>query len=236
MTAVLLAALAFAQAPAKEVAWEAAPRTKEYAWMSTDTWKKLHESHLAISKKGYVDVAFLGDSITQGWGNNGPWKKHFVPLKAANYGIGGDTTQNVLWRLEHGAFDGISPKAVVLMIGTNNFGLAGDNAADTAKGIGAVVAAIRKKTPDAKILLLAIFPRDEKPGTAMRKKIAETNAAIEKLADGKNVVYLDIGPKFLKDDGTLPKDLMPDFLHVSEKGYEIWAEAISDPLAKLLAK
>jgi lysophospholipase L1-like esterase len=225
-----------AQPPAKEVAWEPAPRSKEYSWMSVATWKKLHAGHLERTKKGGVDVVFLGDSITQGWGGAGApvWKKRFEPLNAANYGIGGDTTREVLYRLNAGVLDGIKPKAVVLMIGTNNFGLPGDSAADTVKGVEAVVASVRKKAPESKILLLGIFPRDKAAGTAFRKKIAEANEAIAKLADGKSVVYLDLGKKFLAEDGTLPADIMPDALHPSEKGYGIWADAIEEPLKALL--
>jgi lysophospholipase L1-like esterase len=204
--------------------------------MSIDTWKKLHAGHLERTKKGNVDVAFLGDSITQGWGGSGAnvWKKRYEPLNAANYGIGGDTTREVLYRLNDGIFDGIKPKAVVLLIGTNNFGLPGDSVADTVKGVETVVATVRKKAPDAKILLLGIFPRDKAAGTGFRKKITEANEGIAKLADGKNVVFLDIGKKFLADDGTLPPDVMPDALHLSEKGYGIWADAIEEPLKAML--
>lgn len=224
------------QPPANDAAWEPAARAKEHPWMSIATWKKMHEGHLARTKKGGVDVMFLGDSITQGWGGAGEpvWKKRFEPLNAANYGIGGDTTREVLYRLNDGILDGIKPKAVVLLIGTNNFGLFGDSAADTAKGVEAVVKSVRKKAPDAKILLLGIFPRDKAANTAARKKITETNEAIAKVADGKTVVYLDIGKKFLADDGTLPAEVMPDALHLSEKGYGIWADAIEEQLKTLL--
>lgn len=233
---VVAALLVVAQPPVKDAAWEPAARAKEYPWMSVATWKKLHEGHVARTKKGGADVVFLGDSITQGWGGAGApvWKKRFEPLNAVNYGIGGDTTREVLFRLNDGVLDGLKPKAVVLMIGTNNFGLPGDSVADTVKGVEAVVASVRKKAPDAKVLVLGIFPRDKAAGTAFRKKITEANEAIAKLADGKAVVYLDIGKKFLADDGTLPADVMPDALHLSEKGYGIWADAIDESLKALL--
>lgn len=236
MYTIALVTLLVAQPPVKADAWEPAARAKEYPWMSTAAWKKLHEGHLARTKKGGVDVAFLGDSITQGWDGAGApvWKKHFDPLHAANYGIGGDTTREVLYRVNDGIFDGIKPKVVVLMIGTNNFGLTEDTAADTVKGVGTVVALVRKKAPDAKILLLGIFPRDKAAGTAFRKKIIEANEGIAKVADGKTVVYLDIGKRFLADDGTLTAEVMPDALHLSEKGYGIWADAIEEPLKTLL--
>ncbi len=235
-TLLLAGLLALAQAPAKPAAWEPAPRAKEYPWMSTATWKKMHDGHLARTKQGGVDVAFLGDSITEGWGGSGKavWQKRYAGLNAANYGIGGDTTREVLYRLDQGILDGLKPKAVVLLIGTNNLGLEGDTPADAVKGVEAVVGSVRKKAPDAKILLLAIFPRDKKPDTAMRKKVAEANEKLAKLCDNKAVFYLDIGRQFLADDGTLPADVMPDALHLSEKGYGIWADAIDDTLQKLL--
>ncbi len=236
MHSLVATLLVVAQPPANTAAWEPAPRVKEYSWMSVATWKKLHEGHLTRTKQGGVDVVFLGDSITQGWGGAGVpvWKKRFEPLNAVNYGIGGDTTREVLYRLNDGILDGLKPKAVVLLIGTNNFGLPGDSVADTAKGVGAVVASVRKKAPDAKILLLGIFPRDKAAGTAFRKRIAEANEVVAKLADGKTVVYLDAAKKFLAEDGTLPADIMPDALHLSEKGYGLWADAIGEPLKALL--
>jgi beta-glucosidase len=236
MHAVFVTLLIVTQPPAKPAAWEPAPRTKEYAWMSVETWKKLHAGHRERTKKGGVDVVFLGDSITQGWGGAGAkvWRNRYEPLNAVNYGIGGDTTREVLYRLNDGILDGIKPKAVVLLIGTNNFGLTSDTPADVGKGVEAVVRNVRKKAPDAKILLLGIFPRDKAVGTAFRKKIAEANAAIAKIADGKSVVYLDIGKKFLAADGTLPAEIMPDALHLSEKGYGIWADAIEEQLKAFL--
>ncbi len=236
MQSLVFATLLVVAQPAKDAAWEPAARAKEYPWMSVATWKKMHEGHMARTKKGGVDVVFLGDSITQGWSGAGApvWKKRFEPLNAVNYGIGGDTTREVLFRLNDGVLDGLKPKAVVLMIGTNNFGLPGDSVVDTVKGVEAVIAAVRKKAPDAKVLLLGIFPRDKAAGTAFRKKITEANEAIAKLAAGKTVVYLDIGKKFLADDSTLTAEVMPDALHLSEKGYGIWAEAIEEPLKTLL--
>jgi lysophospholipase L1-like esterase len=226
---ILLLALLILQA--RENPWEPAPRVREYAWMSTASWKARHEAFLKRAKEGKCDLLFLGDSITEGWGNNAVWKKSYAPRQAVNFGIGGDTTQNVLWRILNGELDGLAPKAVVLMIGTNNFGLHGDTPADVAKGVAAVVKTLREKLPSSKILLLGVFPRDEKPGTGGRKKILELNAELAKI---EGVSFLDIGPKFLAPDGTLPKEVAPDFLHLSEKGYQIWADAIEPALSKIL--
>lgn len=215
----------------------AAPRTKEYSWMSVARWNEMHAGFLKRAKEGPIDVLFLGDSITQGWNDAGKasWEKSFAPLKAANFGIGGDMTQQVLWRITEGKeLEGVQPKAVVLMIGTNNFGLGNHSPAEVTKGVTAIVETLKTKLPTAKILLLAIFPRDAKPGTPFRQKITAVNEQLIKLADGKTVRYLDLGPKFLAADGGLPKEIMPDYLHLSPRGYEIWAEAIEAPLAEML--
>ena len=216
-----------------EPATDPAPRKKEYPWMSVARWTQMHESFLKRAKEGKIDLLFLGDSITEGWGNNAVWQKNYAPLNAANFGIGGDTTENVLWRILNGEIEGVAPKVAVLMIGTNNFGLEGHQPPDVAKGVTTIVQTLRKKLPATKVLLLAIFPRDEKPNTDARKKIQKVNEQIATLDDKKNVRFLDIGPKFTSPDGSISKEIMPDFLHLSEKGYQIWADAM-DPLLKQL--
>ncbi|HLY10837.1 MAG TPA: GDSL-type esterase/lipase family protein [Planctomycetota bacterium] len=226
---ILLAVLA-----QQESSTEPAPRKKEYSWMSVAAWTQRHEGMVKRAKEGAIDLLFVGDSITEGWGNNSVWQKTYAPLKAANLGIGGDTTENVLWRLENGEVEGISPKAAVLLIGTNNFGLEGHSPDAVAKGVAAVVQSLRKRLPSTKILLLAIFPRDEKPGADIRKKIKTVNDQIAKLDDHKNVRFLDIGPKLSNPDGSLSKEIMPDFLHLSEKGYQIWADAMAPLLKDLM--
>lgn len=195
-----------------------------------------HEKFVSIAKEGKAQLVFLGDSITAGWAGNGKevWAKAFAGYTPANFGIGGDRTQHVLWRIQNGELDGgIKPKAVVLMIGTNNSG--SDSAEGIAKGVTVIVETIRAKQPQAKILLLAVFPRGEKaspnPG---RDKLKVVNSIIAKLDDGKNVFFLDIGDKFLQPDGSLTKEIMPDFLHLSPAGYQIWADAIGPKLAELM--
>ena len=193
-----------------------------------------HERFLAMAKEGKTQLLFLGDSITAGWGSKKDiWDKAFGQYQPANFGIGGDRTQHVLWRITNGELDGIKPKGVVLMIGTNNSST--DTAEGIAKGVTAIVETIRTKQPQAKILLLAVFPRGEKatpnPG---RAKLKEVNAMIAKLDDGKNIHFLDIGEKFLQPDGSITKEIMPDFLHLSAAGYQIWADAISPKLAELM--
>ena len=195
---------------------------------------KTHERFVTIAKAGDVDVLFLGDSITAGWGGSKEiWEKSFAAYKPANFGIGGDRTQHVLWRITNGELDGIKPKVCVLMIGTNNSG--NDDAPGIAKGVTAIVKAIHAKSPGTKVLLLAVFPRGNKPDGAFgpgQAKLKEVNATIAKLHDGKSVHYLDIGDKFLTD-GVLKAEIMPDFLHLSKAGYQIWADAIAPRLAEL---
>ena len=207
-------------------------------------WIKRHEGFVEIAKKGGVDVLFLGDSITDNWRKTeqglSVWDKNFAPLHAANFGISGDRTQHVLWRMQNGELTGIKPRVVVLMIGTNNTGLERDkltprnSTPEIITGVTAIVQGLRTQLPDAKILLLAIFPRAEKSTDPVRLQIQEINQAVARLHDGKRIFYLDIGAKFLEPDGTMLKEIMPDFLHPTTKGYEIWAGAIKQPLADLL--
>jgi lysophospholipase L1-like esterase len=196
-------------------------------------WTKRHDGFVEISKKGGVDFLLLGDSITDGWRGKGKgvYAEFFEPLKAANFGIGGDRTQHVLWRLQNGELDGITPKLCMLMIGTNN---GKDSAEDVAAGITSIVNEIHKKSPSTKVLLLGIFPRGEKPN-AGREKNDKVNTIVQKLDDGgKAVKYLDIGGKFLAEDKSISKDIMPDFLHLSEGGYKIWADAVLPAVKEML--
>jgi lysophospholipase L1-like esterase len=192
-----------------------------------------HEGFVASAKKGQCDFLLMGDSITDGWNNKKAiYEQAFGSYKPLNFGIGGDRTQHVLWRLQNGELEGISPKVMMLMIGTNNSG--GDSAEKIAAGVTAIVNYTKQKSPKTKILLLAIFPRGEKP-TPVRDKLKQVNDTIAKLDDGgKTVKYLDIGAKFLQPDGTISKDIMPDFLHLSDAGYKIWADAVKDTLAEMM--
>lgn len=199
-------------------------------------WLKRHESFNERVKKGNVDLLLIGDSITHGWegGGKAVWEKYYTPRNAVNLGIGGDRTQHVLWRLDNGNVEGISPKAAVLMIGTNNSGT--NSPVQIAEGVAAVVKKLQEKLPKTKILVLAIFPRGADINDTKRKVNTAANLQIAKLADGKMVHYLDIGDKFLNDDGTLSKEVMPDLLHLNEKSYATWAEAIEPKLKELMGE
>lgn len=203
---------------------EPAPRSDQGWWM------KKHEQFLERVKRGDAEVIFIGDSITQGWEGGGKsiWRRWYEPRKAINLGIGGDQTQHVLWRLDHGEVDGIHPKVAVVMIGTNNTGR--NTPEQIADGVKAIVEKLRSKLPKTKILLLAIFPRDQKPEGEKRRRVKAANDIIAKLDDGKTVKYLDIGDRFIETDGTISKEIMPDYLHLTSKGYRIWADAIEPTL------
>ena len=200
------------------------------------SWMPRHKSMNERVKKGNVNLLMIGDSITHGWEGGGKdvWEKYYGKRNAVNLGIGGDQTQHVLWRLENGNIDGIQPKLAVLMIGTNNAG--SGNVQAIAAGVQAIVEKLRAKLPQTKVLLLAIFPRGPNTKDHLRQVNSKANEMIAKLDDGKNVFFLDIGPKFLDKDGNLSRDIMPDLLHPNAKGYAIWAEAIEPSVKKLMGE
>jgi lysophospholipase L1-like esterase len=197
-----------------------------------------HEQFLARAKQGNIDLLFLGDSITADW----TWGNHprlfdqfFGKYRTANFGVGGDRTEHVLWRIDNGELDGISPKVVVLLIGTNNIGWP---AADITRGITAIVSTIHQKLPTTKVLLLGIFPRGADPNDpkviAMRQKIHEVNAALARLDDSNKTRFLDIGQQFLQPDGHIDRAVMPDALHPETRGLEIWANAMMPLLDQMM--
>jgi beta-glucosidase len=216
---------------------DAAPSTVVPAPRTDKPWIDRDASFNQRVKQGNVDLLLIGDSITQGWEGAGKeaWAKYYAKRNAINLGIGGDRTQHVLWRLDHGNVDGISPKLAVLMIGTNNSNGADNTAEEIGAGIEACVKKLREKLPQTKVLVLAIFPRGEKPNP-QREKNAEASQIASKVADNKTVYYLDIADKFLAADATLPKDIMPDYLHLSPAGYEIWASAIEPKVTALMGE
>jgi len=204
--------------------------------LNEDWWKQRHEACVAITKKGGVDLVFLGDSITQGWEGPGKavWDAKFAPLKAANFGFSGDRTEHVLWRLENGEILGLKPKLVVIMIGTNNFGHGSSNAAQTADGVRAIVGKLLKGLPETRILLLGIFPRGAKAEDPMRIAAASATESFKGLADEKRVTFQNVGRHFVRANGDLRATLMPDLLHLNPDAYAIWAKAIEPNVRKLM--
>lgn len=214
------------------------PEVQTAEW-AVKWWMPRHEQKLKeLAEMKTVDLLMIGDSITHGWetGGKAVWEKYYAKRNALNIGFSGDRTEQVLWRFDHGAIDGISPKAAVVMIGTNNTGHRQDDPDETAAGIKAILDQLGKKSPKTKVLLLAIFPRGASADDELRRINDQINERISKFADNKRIFYLDVSDKFLNDDGSLPKSIMPDLLHPNAEGYEIWAKAMEPTLAKLMGE
>jgi beta-glucosidase len=228
--------------PCPDYRTESATAAMQNESWAVDWWLPRHEKKLEEKRQLLADgtppqIVFIGDSITEGWEKSGRevWQQAYAPYHALQLGFGGDRTENVLWRLQHGEIDGIAPKVAVLMIGTNNTGQRGENPQTTAAGIQRIVEEIRHRLPKTKLLLLAVFPRGEKPDDYLRRQNGRVNQLIAGDADNRNVYFLDIGKAFLSADGTLPREVMPDLLHPNEKGYAIWQQAMDKPLQQLLS-
>lgn len=199
-------------------------------------WAERHEAKTNLAAEHQFDLIFIGDSITHGFENSGKatWEKYYAPHNALNLGFSGDRTQNVIWRLDNGELKNQeNAKLIIMMIGTNNTGHVKQDPAETAAGVKKILTQLEEKTPKAKILLLAIFPRSEKVDDEMRKINDAINKKLATFADDKRVHFLDISDKFLTEDGTLTREIMPDFLHPQEKGYQIWADAMAPKIKEL---
>jgi lysophospholipase L1-like esterase len=208
---------------------------------------RAHEQLVAKAKSGGIDVYFLGDSITRRWGCTDSqwaelyehWKRNFFGWNAANFGWGADRIQNILWRVENGELDGVRPKVIVILAGTNNVGeRPGDEAKvrDIVAGQRALLAASREKAPGATIILMAIFPRNDnaKEPLAVIPEIRRINDELEQMADGKTVLYLNVNAGLADADGKLFDGMTIDNLHLSVKGYDVWADGLRPMLTKLL--
>lgn len=182
-----------------------------------------------------VELVFLGDSITQRWESTGRyvWNEHYADRHAANFGINADLTQHVLWRIENGNFDGMRPKLIVLLIGTNNMHL--DDDVDVVRGVRAIIEELRERMPRTRILLLGLFPRQRSAAAPIRIRLTAINQQLDELSGQPGVTFLDIGRALLEPDGSLSARVMPDGLHLSPRGYTIWAETMEPTLERLLA-
>ncbi len=237
-----------ATAPAPKVDASAAIEKTGPGGAPNPGFRKSHESFLARGKAGPIGVLFIGDSITAGWANatrTHIWEKYYGAMQPANFGIGGDQTQHVIWRIENGELDGIAPKVVVLMLGTNPTGT--HTADEIAAADRKIVGLIRAKLPAAKVLVLAVFPRGArkdaqgvitetaKADAAKRQSIIDgVNVQLAQLDDGQHVHFLDINAAFLGQDGKIPFSIMPDQLHPNAAGYQLWADAMQAKLAQLM--
>jgi beta-glucosidase len=182
---------------------------------------------------GDAQLVFIGDSITQGWEKDGKriWNRYYAGRKALNLGIWGDRTENVIWRLQNGHYEKIRPSLAVILIGTNNIGV--NSPAEIVSGIKRILDIIRKRTPGTRILLLGIFPR----GKGLNKErviIERCNREISKFNERKRVFYMNIGKNFLNEEGEVSREIMFDYLHLTEKGYRIWAESIERKVRELM--
>jgi len=214
------------------------PLTQNRDWKSYD-WVVRHEEILALNKPGAIraDVVLIGDSITHFWSGEPKarrvagkesWEKWIAPHHPINLGYGWDRTENVLWRLRHGEIAGLKPKAFVVLIGTNN--LSGFNPPDqTAEGVAEVCRELRRQAPQAKVLLLAILPRQPKPD-ATRQRVADTNKLLQAQSTQIADAYVDLTAKLVEADGSILKETMNDYLHPTNKGYEVMGAAIDAQL------
>ena len=223
-----------ATSPPKHMSVIPAPRI-------TDWWFARQAEKIGLMSKGDIDLLMVGDSITNNFENEKVglkvWEKYFVPLKAINLGFGGDRTEHVLWRLDHLPVMKVPPKAAVLLIGTNNICWGSDTPKQAAEGVQAITRKLKAIYPDMNVLVLGVLPRRRNLDHPHRKQIIELNSYLpELLKDINGVTFRDIGPAFLDDNGFLSEEMMPDTTHPSEKGHEVWAEAIAPELKKMLGK
>jgi lysophospholipase L1-like esterase len=216
-----------------------APRTDKNSQIA-------HEQLLAKAKQGRIDVYFEGDSITRRWGATDypelleNWKRNFFGWNAADFGWGADRVENILWRLENGELDDVNPKVIVLLAGTNNVGNrvppegVEGAVANVTKGLEAVVRVMQSKAPNAVIILMGIFPRND--NLAVMPEIEKINANLAGMADGRKIRYLNINGQLTGNDGKLRDGMMNDRdkLHPVLNGYQVWADALKPVFIELL--
>jgi lysophospholipase L1-like esterase len=202
-------------------------------------WVRHVQENFDKTQGKHFDLVFDGDSITAGWNWQGRgqdvWNAHYAKLNAADFGIAGDQVQNVLWRLQHGQLNGINPKMVVFLIGANNITIGNDPPDQISAGIKVTLNEYLKDAPNAKFLLIGCLPqKSDNPASSVRTAVTQVNALIAPLADGKRIIYRDIGSKFLNPDGSLRSEMfVSDRVHPSAKGYQVWAEAIQPEIDKV---
>lgn len=234
---ILLLAAGWAQA-AQNSAVIAKPRDKEFDWMSISQWYHKHADHVAIAKEGKAELIFLGDSITESWNwgeqQQATFQQHFGRYPSANFGIGGDQTQNLLWRLQNGLKGQLKPKLVIVLIGVNNFGHSQHSPEQVSEGVEAVVEQSLINYPDAYVLVSGVFPFDQNADSANRTRVKDLNALLSKLDSKARVWVKDLGGVFLEQDGSIDSSIMGDFLHPSAAGLERYANKLSPIVDKLM--
>jgi lysophospholipase L1-like esterase len=208
-----------------------------HPYINPPYWLEYHQRYVTRAQQGGISAIFLGDSITEDWQKVPElWQERYGSRGAVTFGMSGDRTQQLLWRVENGTLDGSDAKLVVLMVGINNL-LNSDTRADRyhAEGVALVVRAIQQKLPGAKVLLLGVLPAYESPDHPQRTRIRNLNQRIAPLDNGSTVRFLDMGPAFLNPDGTLPTELVPDGVHPSPEGYRRWADTMQPLFDELMA-
>jgi lysophospholipase L1-like esterase len=219
----------------QNVANRAVPRVGEQPWVISEAWKAQHERQLRLANRRTAKVVFLGDSITEGWGYAPAYKARFGKYSPLNLGIVGDTTQNVIWRVNNGALDGTQPGLVVVMIGINN--LAGGFTAEaTADGVRAVVSAAQTRLPSVRILLLAVLPARQEATNPLREKIRQANRLLAGLASPGKVELLDVGSVLLEPDGSISKAILRDFIHPTPEGFDKLTQAVAPRIEGVLGE
>lgn len=219
-----------------------APAQSDVATPRTDKNSQIaHEQMVDKAKKGRIDLYFVGDSITRRWGTSDAvwkdmyanWKENFWGWNAGNFGWGADSTQNILWRMQNGELDNVNPKVIVLLAGTNNIS-GGESPENVAKGVKAIFDTCRSKAPNATIIVTGILPRNDKMDYI--PVINAANELIKKFARGRKTIYVNANSKLADKDGKLVEGVTIDNLHLSVKGYQIWADALNPHLKRLLGK
>jgi lysophospholipase L1-like esterase len=231
---ILLGAAVLHAGACAQPADQPAPRTDANSRLA-------HEQMLAKARQGRIDIYFVGDSITRRWGATdypeflAHWKRNFHGWNAADFGWGGDSTQHILWRLQNGELDGVNPKVIVVLAGTNNIGRTPPDeakVADVIRGVQAIIGTCRQKAPAATIIVTAIFPRNDNP--AVMPGLSRINAGLSRLADGKSVRFLNVNDRLASPDGMLHEGMMADKLHPALRGYEVWAAGLKPIFTELL--
>ena len=227
--------LTLGSAPAEPLNWpiETAPRGENPAGFPTarNEWMETFVYHRQVAKTRPCDVLLQGDSITAAWPRE-VIQRVLAGWEITSFGISGDRVENVLWRTKNGELEGMSPRAVVLLIGTNNL-YRGHAPEQVAQGIGVLVEEMHRAVPKAQIILMAVFPRGSRPEDPYRAQVNAVNERIARLAGKPYVTILDIGAQFLSADGSISREMMPDAVHPTPRGYEIWAENLRPILQKV---
>ncbi len=211
------------------------PRNIDYDWMTIAEWQQQHDEDSLLAEQGEAEVIFLGDSITAGW--HWPlWEAELLPFNAVNFGIGGDHTGNMLWRLQNGAAGKLEPRLVVLLAGVNNIGHLNETPEQVFQGVQALVRQLRTSFPQARILVNGVFPFEQFLDSPKRSLVRELNSRLATLDDGQWIRFRDYGDRFLEEDGSISPAIMGDFLHLTPEGYARWADALLPDIRQWLAE